>query len=276
MLSVMLVISGVFFGMHFGGRQVAQAAIGALYTPYLHLEQYSGTSGWNNTSAAKCNTQAISANGNYEVELTRTNLGATANLAGSQLGLLCVCFPRMAADLGITHKVTDTTTYAARKTETQNAGVSFTNVTLYLNGAAYYTFSDTEVMYGDLLSDGSMCIMIFQRNVDSYASYSNPQTINNMKGKNPLLTTKVKVSFTINVSSWGGSGLVQTKGDANGDGHVDNKDILMIRKYMADPVKNPLTAQQFLNADVNVDGNVDNKDLIKVRKYYADPVKNPL
>ena len=56
-------------------------------------------------------------------------------------------------------------------------------------------------------------------------------------------------------------------GDVNGDGVVDNKDLVRLRKYLADP---DTTEIVFANADVNLDGEVDNKDLVRMRKHFAD------
>ncbi len=58
-------------------------------------------------------------------------------------------------------------------------------------------------------------------------------------------------------------------GDVNDDGVVDNKDLVRMRKYLADPDK---TEINFANSDVNLDGEVDNKDLVRMRKHFADGV----
>ncbi len=58
-------------------------------------------------------------------------------------------------------------------------------------------------------------------------------------------------------------------GDANDDGVVDMKDIIRIRKYLADPDVTPINME---NADVNLDGVIDMKDIIRMRKHLADGV----
>lgn len=55
-------------------------------------------------------------------------------------------------------------------------------------------------------------------------------------------------------------------GDANGDGNVDMKDVLIIRKKMAGVA---VTGFNEKNADFNGDGNVDMKDVLGIRKKMA-------
>ena len=61
-------------------------------------------------------------------------------------------------------------------------------------------------------------------------------------------------------------------GDANGDSTIDGKDILYIRKYLANfnydtGVSN---VEIGAGADANGDGNVDGKDILIIRKYLAN------
>ena len=55
------------------------------------------------------------------------------------------------------------------------------------------------------------------------------------------------------------------KGDANGDGEVDFKDMLAINKHRLK--KKVLTGEKLIVADVNKDGEVDFKDMLKINKY---------
>ena len=55
------------------------------------------------------------------------------------------------------------------------------------------------------------------------------------------------------------------KGDANGDGKVDFKDMLAINKHRLK--KKLLTGEKLIVADVNDDGEVDFKDMLKINKY---------
>ncbi len=58
-------------------------------------------------------------------------------------------------------------------------------------------------------------------------------------------------------------------GDANGDGAVDMKDVLMIRKFLAG-----LSAEiNQPNADVNADKNLDMKDVLMLRKFLANLIE---
>lgn len=57
-------------------------------------------------------------------------------------------------------------------------------------------------------------------------------------------------------------------GDANGDGAVNLKDVLFVRKYLADlEVEIDLVA-----ADTNNDGEVNMKDVLNLRKFLADMI----
>ena len=60
-------------------------------------------------------------------------------------------------------------------------------------------------------------------------------------------------------------------GDANGDGFVDNKDLVRIKKYLAayDYDTNTSSEAVSAGADANGDGFVDNKDLVRLKKYLA-------
>lgn len=56
-------------------------------------------------------------------------------------------------------------------------------------------------------------------------------------------------------------------GDANNDGVVDLKDILIVKKYIAQQHVNQFN---FLNADINSDKIIDEKDIILVKRYMAE------
>lgn len=73
-----------------------------------------------------------------------------------------------------------------------------------------------------------------------------------------------------------GSAAAVTKGDINGDGSIDAKDVAVLRRYLADKVKNALTAEGQLAADINGDSSIDAKDLGLLRRYLSDKVKYPL
>ena len=62
-----------------------------------------------------------------------------------------------------------------------------------------------------------------------------------------------------------------TYGDATGDGIVDNKDLVRIKKYIAglDFDTGVSTEEVSAGADATGDGAVDNKDLVRLKKYLA-------
>ena len=60
-------------------------------------------------------------------------------------------------------------------------------------------------------------------------------------------------------------------GDANGDGEINTKDIILIRRYVAakDPITGISTIEVSTGADANGDGEINTKDIILVRRYVA-------
>ncbi len=62
----------------------------------------------------------------------------------------------------------------------------------------------------------------------------------------------------------------EMRGDANGDGAVNMKDVLLLRKYLADTTD----TMNMENADVNGDGDVNMKDVLMLRKYLAGVIEN--
>ena len=55
-------------------------------------------------------------------------------------------------------------------------------------------------------------------------------------------------------------------GDVNGDGAVNKKDSLALKKYLADPENHPIVLAA---VDVNVDGCVNKKDSLRLKQYLA-------
>ena len=58
---------------------------------------------------------------------------------------------------------------------------------------------------------------------------------------------------------------LKLKGDVNGDGKVDVKDIMIINKHRLN--KSKLTNEYYTAGDVNKDGKVDIKDILQINKY---------
>ena len=63
------------------------------------------------------------------------------------------------------------------------------------------------------------------------------------------------------------SAIASGKGDVNGDGSVDMKDVLAIRKHMANMAVSPFNEDA---ADYNSDGSIDMKDILGIRKKMAN------
>lgn len=61
-------------------------------------------------------------------------------------------------------------------------------------------------------------------------------------------------------------------GDANGDGDIDMKDIVLLQKYMAnlDYNSNTSTVEVESGADANGDGKVSGQDIVRLRRYLSE------
>lgn len=61
-------------------------------------------------------------------------------------------------------------------------------------------------------------------------------------------------------------------GDVNGDGSINMKDVLLLRKYIAGQQDADLTQEDLWASDLNQDGAVNMKDVLLLRKYIAGQV----
>ena len=66
-----------------------------------------------------------------------------------------------------------------------------------------------------------------------------------------------------------GAGSETTRGDINGDGAINAKDVTILRRYIAG---SSISAEKIAVGDINGDGAVDAKDVTVLRRYIA---KNP-
>ena len=55
------------------------------------------------------------------------------------------------------------------------------------------------------------------------------------------------------------------RGDANGDGELDNKDVVLIFRYLSSPDR----LEDETVYDYNEDGSVDNKDVVSLFRYIS-------
>jgi beta-glucosidase len=90
-------------------------------------------------------------------------------------------------------------------------------------------------------------------------------------GTYPIDLTAIEVTDTetnkLDVGTRDGAVIIDNtviKGDVNGDGEVDNRDLIMIARYLVDLVE--FSAKQLEAADYNEDGVVDNKDLVLIAR----------
>ncbi len=54
-------------------------------------------------------------------------------------------------------------------------------------------------------------------------------------------------------------------GDVNQDGEIDNRDLIMIARYLVDLVT--FNAEQMILADFNEDGTINNTDLVLLSRF---------
>ena len=61
-------------------------------------------------------------------------------------------------------------------------------------------------------------------------------------------------------------------GDANGDALIDMKDVVLLRKYIANYDYDTMTSDIIVDvgADANGDSTIDMKDVVLLRKYIAN------
>ena len=78
------------------------------------------------------------------------------------------------------------------------------------------------------------------------------------------------ITDTITVTVTSGKEIIY--GDATGDGQVNSKDVVRLRKYLAyyDYETGTSTEEISLSADATGDGQVNSKDVVRLRKYLAD------
>ena len=89
-------------------------------------------------------------------------------------------------------------------------------------------------------------------------------TDNNIK-----ISTGMKVKISLNNENY--EFKVVVKGDTNGDGESNLKDLLQINKHRLNKAK--LTAEHLLAGDVNKDNEVNLRDLLQVNKYRLGKIK---
>jgi hypothetical protein len=57
-------------------------------------------------------------------------------------------------------------------------------------------------------------------------------------------------------------------GDLNGDGEIDNRDIILLARYLVHLVE--FDADQLVRADFNADGIVNNSDLVALARFLVE------
>lgn len=132
-----------------------------------------------------------------------------------------------------------------------------------MNPTTYDTVWDStnDYSYKDLISfaDNNDAAVI----TDKITLYSNDKLIWGVEpdGTKPEATTDSSSSKTL-------------YGDANCDGKVDISDVVMVRRYLVNSVKFPITAQGLINADVQGKSNgINAQDAVTIQQYAFGNIK---
>ena len=85
-----------------------------------------------------------------------------------------------------------------------------------------------------------------------------------------IFTTDHFSRYILTTSELGESEILY--GDTNGDGSIDMKDVVLLRKYMANYDYDTESSSEVVEpgADANGDGSIDMKDVVLLRKYLAN------
>jgi|GEM_PF-2076731 len=192
----------------------------------------------------------------------------------SALLVMALCFTALAAEPGIVEAKSELSGVAITANG-DKATVTYSNAE---SGKYYmvFTLSDNSGVPND-----SNLVYIDQKTAEGstveFVVY--PKALENGKTYYVYLSSNSEDIGAMKLAAtfkYQGSAAAVTKGDINGDGSIDAKDVAVLRRYLADKVKNALTAEGQLAADINGDSSIDAKDLGLLRRYLSDKVKYPL
>ena len=150
----------------------------------------------------------------------------------------------LAADVPETYTVTVQNDGNGSGSATPTTAAAGTEITLSATANSGYHFKEWQVVSGSVTITGNKFTM-------------------------PASDVTVKAIFEADVTPY-------LLGDVNGDGKVNAKDVVLMRRYCANAIKYPLDAYQLQVADVFQDGKVNAKDVVVLRRYCANPAKYPL
>lgn len=118
----------------------------------------------------------------------------------------------------------------------------------------------------DVTANGTLMTLTFTTNEDlEPGDYSVSFTLwdSSDSQENDVPFAMVSGSITVTDFIWG---------DANGDGAVNNKDIVRLKNYFAnlDDATGTSSVAIYSGADANGDGAVNNKDIVRLKNYFAN------
>lgn len=136
---------------------------------------------------------------------------------------------------------------------------------IYSSRSAFWNEKMTDPWYAENVSiwvaEYANQVNNFSRPYDLW-QYSSSGSVNGIKGRVDM--DWLYADFSIHAST--------VKGDANGDGEVDMKDLVRLKNYLAnvDDATGKSTVEISPGADANGDGVVDNKDIVRLKKELAN------
>ena len=136
------------------------------------------------------------------------------------------------------------------------------NISFYTDAGAFYLYFGAQVLNKDIYLDN---ILIEMDTLADPNSRTLPTTATKATEKEPTIATKPTTQPTVLPTVQPTEPAVLA-GDANGDGAVNMKDVLAMRKFIANMAPADFDEKA---ADVNGDGNVNMKDVLSVRKSLA-------
>ena len=229
---------------------------------FVNCTENSTGTGVRVTDISKAATVKIKS-GNAEGSTLTINVTGTVDRTGPKLLLLNVVSP-------------DTGTYSAGQaikiTATFDESI-YAKVGNTYESITSETAPELKVKFGDgTVRKATFSSAIGRRIIYSITIQNTDEGVLTATSYSGVVYDEKENSTNLSPKTLGGSKITATnlkKGDVNGDGNINIRDIILIRKYIANSTKWNLSNSQKLRAEVTGDGNINIRDIIKIRKYIA-------
>lgn len=131
--------------------------------------------------------------------------------------------------------------------------------------------------YNEVIQDGKQYLINIAPNTtfeDMLKKIKSNGIITLYKNNNEITDKKTKIStgmkLKISYNDTNSEYIIVVKGDSNGDGIIDIKDILQINKHRLNKIS--LKGENLLSGDVNKDNKVDIKDILQINKFRLNKI----